>query len=251
MKYEVKIEKGGYYPEIKISGDGSDLYKDGLVIDSPGEVVRINRLIVDTVRSPIIVKRAYRVIIDNALFTNFHGDAFHLRQSNVHVRDYKGRDIKTKLPYEEWHTDVILQAFAVKEDGNTLDPEGVITNIIFDNIDVECHEKEVNGVMLSELCRYKNFQIGTSSLKLDLAIPFWLNGNNLSHSVIGGHIVDIKENEGTIPKILLKDRPKQGVCSNHGSHNNTYFNIPGIDQSQCGESNYIFNTAILSDTDIN
>lgn len=245
MLKEVTITKGGYYPEVNVTGTGENLYKDGLVIDAPGEVVRINRLNVNTVRSPVIVKRAERVIIDNSNFHNFWGDAYNVRQSKVLVRNYVGRDIKPRLPYEEFHVDVIVQAYAVKEDGNTLDPDGIIRDVIFENIDVVCDSTEVNAVMLSELCRYEEWGLGTKSLKLKLAIDYWINGNNLSHSVIGGLNVDIASFNDKIPGILLKDRPKQGVCSNHESTGNVFFNIPGADGSDCGKSSHIFDTSSL------
>lgn len=221
----LRIRDAGYYPHITVRGD-DNLYQDGVVIDVPGGVVYIGKLHAIGVRCPVIFLRGDAVIIDELIMEDTWGDSIQTRRSNVHVKRMFSPMITPRLPYEAFHVDTIMQAFAVLEDGYTLDPRGVIENIDIDEIDITSTSTEVNGIMLSEFNHYRNFRIGTSKFHLTLGGDYWLNGNNLSNSLFGGHDVRLVNTQGEHLSVLLKDRVKQGVVSGRRSDGNILINIP-------------------------
>ena len=221
----LRIKEPGYYPEIKLCGTSDDLYADGCMIDSPDGVVYIGKLIVENVRCPLTLWRSTGVIIDEMITNSTWGDTLNIRRSNLHIKSLYGRDITPKLPYELYHVDTILQAYAVKEDGYTLDKDGVIENIDIDEIDIVTTGTDVNGIMLSELNKYRNFRIGTKKFHFTTNGTHWLNGNNLSNSIFGGRDVKLVSPTGN-PVAYLKDRAKLGITSGYSSEGNIFINIP-------------------------
>lgn len=182
----LRITEGGYYPVIDLEGDYDDIACDGVVIDAPDAVVFIHLFFVSTVRVPLIVKRVGRLIINHYEPSSFWGDTANFRTGNIYIKHFRPSFIQQRFDYEKYHQDIVFQAYAVKDNGWDIDPNGLIENIVIDNIYVSSALKQVNGIMLSEVCQYRNFQIGTSSLHVDIESPYWLNTNNLQGSVLGG-----------------------------------------------------------------
>lgn len=235
MTYAIEIKKGGYYPSVVYAGKGDNLQEDGVLIDAPNEVVYLGNVEISQVKTPITIVRAAYVFIDTYHIKDYWGDGVNLRQSNLHIKHYYSEGCKLRLPYEMFHVDAVLQAFAVKADGYSLDKDGVIENVRIDYLDVNCTDPEASVIMLSEFNRYSHFYIGTEYLHLNTNTPFWINANNLSNSIIGGMDVSITSPNRLKSSLLISDRAKQGVCSTIDSNKNIFINIPNLDIGKCGK----------------
>ncbi len=154
-----RITSGGDYGHLTLQGNG-DINGDGVLVDAPGATVLINRLQVSHVRYPLTVKRVGQLVIQDYVPHTFWGDTANFRCSHIHIGRLAPKNIIQRLNYEELHQDIIFQAFAVCDDGYTLDPSGVIEDIQIQEIDVCSSLGQVNGIMLSEVNQYRRFNIG-------------------------------------------------------------------------------------------
>lgn len=248
-----RITEGGYYPYIDLQGSGDDLECDGLVIDAPDQVVVIGQATITTTRVPLIVKRCQKLIIDVYRGVHIWGDGANFRCSNIHISHFMVSEFEQRFNYEHWHMDTVFQAYAVKENGYEINPKGIIENITIPNLISNSTIKQSNGIMLSELCQYRNFNIGTNELNIFTGADYWLNANNLSDSVIGGSLVNIRgfikpwllsENKPfeyeNCPTLFIKNRPKNGIQGCYASGNIHLINIPFLDKANidCAVASY-------------
>lgn len=189
-----------------LTGHYNDLETDGLIIDAPDQTVVIGKLIVAQVRVPLIVKRVGKLIIDHYLPHSFWGDTANFRCSHIHINRFHPSDIQQRFAYEQYHQDLIFQAYATKANGWEVDPNGLIEDIIIHDIQVRSALTQVNGIMLSEVCEYRGFQLGTHNLNIQIEAPYWLSANSLADSVIGGNQVCVGSLSGTYtPDVRIKD----------------------------------------------
>ena len=219
-----RITKGGYYKELYLKGDKALLEQDGLVVDAKDELVFIDRLIVSDVRVPLVYLSAKKLIINELRFEGYWGDGANIRASHLHVQKWHGLNPVKRFDYSQYHQDVIFQAYAVKDDGYTLDAQSTIEDIVIDELLIRSTVPEANGIMLSELNQYRNFSIGTKGLDIAIQSKYWLNGNNLSNSVLGGS--SVKMAGKPVPGIYLFDRPKNKSTSNYKTEDLLLVNLP-------------------------
>ncbi|MEN9433508.1 MAG: hypothetical protein RLZZ422_1097 [Pseudomonadota bacterium] len=226
-----RITEGGYYPYIDLYGDSSVNDCDGLVIDAPDQVVMIGRANVLNTRVPLIALRCQRLIIEEYHAFGIWGDAHNFRTSNIDIDRYLVHGFQKRFTYEQWHMDTGGQAYAVKANGWEIDTDGVIENIAIRSFESYADIPDANCVMLSELCQYRNINIGTQRLSIITGGDYWLNANNLSDSVLGGGDVSIIGLRNQSPTLLIKNRPKNGIQGCHASGNIHLINIPFLDKS--------------------
>lgn len=208
----IRITEGGFYPELVGCGRADALECDGVVIDAPGDTVAIGRLAVSQVRVPLIVKRVGRLFIDLYQPHSFWGDTANFRCGHIYINDYWPENILQAFDYDQYHQDVIFQAYAVQENGWELDPQGIIEEIHIQSLRVKSGLQRVNGVMLSERNLYRGLQIGTRELDICLESPWWLSANTLQHSVLGnGRRVSIRSESGLYkPSVRVLDVKEAG-----------------------------------------
>lgn len=236
-----RITEGGYYPYIDLYGDSNALDCDGLIIDAPDQVVIIGQAHIANTRVPLIVKRCQRLIIGEYLAFNIWGDGAHFRCSHIEIGRYFVAGFIQRFTYEQWHMDTIFQAFAVKGNGYEPDPDGVLEDINIPVLESYACIPESNALMLSELCQYRDFKIGTRELRVTTASDYWVNANNLSDSVIGGQSVSIAGIDSeSCPTLLIKNRPKNGIQGCYASGNIHLINIPFLDKASidCAVASY-------------
>lgn len=216
----IRITEGGFYPELMGCGQAGRLDCDGVVIDAPGDTVAIGRLAVSQVRVPLIVKRVGRLFIDLFQPHSFWGDTANFRCGHVYINDYWPEAIQQAFDYDQYHQDVIFQAYAVQENGWELDPQGVIEEIHIQSLRVQSGLQRVNGVMLSERNLYRGLHLGTRELDVCIEAPWWLSANTLQHSVIGNfNQVSIRSESGLYePSVRVMDVKDAG----HKSHSNLF-----------------------------
>ena len=143
--------------------------------------------------------------------------------------------------------DTIFQAFAVKGNGYEPDPDGVLEDINIPVLESYACIPECNALMLSELCQYRDFKIGTRELRVTTASNYWVNANNLSDSVIGGPSVSINGiDPESCPTLLIKNRPKGGVMGCHTSKNLHLINLPHLERAALDCEVFDYSDLVLS-----
>jgi len=209
-----RITEGGHYDTITITG--KDPYnEDGLVIDAVTDVV-IDRITVDNVRVPIIFKGKGKVQIKQVVAKHYTGDGLNIRQSNVTINQLVLIDPIPSL--DTYHQDLILQAYAVQENGYSIDSSGAIENINIPSVTLIGGLKGKDLVTLSEDNVYRNFTVGTVSLVLEFDNPYWVNASNLSDSNIGN-----SENFFINKEAGLFIRERKGMKGINRTNNNVIF----------------------------
>ncbi|MGB0845401.1 MAG: hypothetical protein ACPGSM_01705, partial [Thiolinea sp.] len=223
-----RITSGGHYGDLTLQGTG-ELETDGVVIDAPGQAVLINRLQVSNVRYPLIVRRVGQFVVNDYVPHTFWGDTLNIRASHVHIGRLAPQNIIQKLPYDTLHQDIIFQAYAVAEDGYTLNPNGVIEDICIRDINVSSPLTPVNGIMLSEVNRYSHFYLGQDRLHVGINAPYWLSGNTLEYAVVGGrdNLIFNPADHGQQPTVRLQN-VKHSVFH---SHDDNFWDLPGMEQA--------------------
>lgn len=219
-----RITCGGDYGDLILQGNG-EINGDGVEINAPGETVLIKRFQVSHVRYPLIVKRVGQLVIQDYQPHTFWGDTLQIRCSHVHIDRLAPKNIIQRLKYEELHQDIILQAFAVLDDGYTLDPAGVIEHIHIQEVDVCSALPDVNGIMFSERNQYRHIYIGQRRLHIGINAPYWLSTNHLEKSVIGGRDNLIYNPTGLVhqPGVRILDVKGGG----HVSRDYAFWGLPG------------------------
>lgn len=115
---------------------------------------------------------------------------------------YKGKQI---IP--ACHVDAVAQLYAVKEDGFTLNPEGIITDIRMPNVRARVDNPKVQLVMGSENNDYSDIHIGTERLDIQSSYNMPFVFNTLRESRLGCD--NAKVERGLCVKIEeVKPRPK-------------------------------------------
>jgi hypothetical protein len=209
-----RITEGGHYGTITITG--KDPYnEDGLIIDALTDVV-IDRVTVDNVRVPIIFKGKGKVQIKQVVAKHYTGDGLNIRQSNVTINQLVLIEPKPSL--DTYHQDLILQAYAVQENGYSINTDGVIENIHIPSVTLIGGLKGKDLITLSEDNMYRNFIVGTVSLVLEFDNPFWVNASNLSDSKIGNEDNFFINNEAGL--FIRERKGKKGL---NRTNNNVIF----------------------------
>lgn len=114
-----------------------------------------------------------------------------------------------------YHCDGVSQLYAVKPDGYTTDPDGVIENIRIRNIDARLSGRNTQGVMGSGMNRYSNIRLGEDRYQiLTDGYPYHTVFNQLDNSTIGGKLNCVIL--GTQVKVLAAKPTK------FHTYNNTY-----------------------------
>ena len=223
-----RITTGGHFGDLTLQGPG-DLETDGVVVDAPGQTVLINRLQVSNVRYPLIVRRVGQLVVNDYIPHTFWGDTLNIRASHVHIGRLAPKNIIQRLPYEELHQDIIFQAYAVCDDGYTLDPNGLIEDVCIREIDVSSNLTQVNGIMLSEVNRYSRFYLGQDRLHVGINAPYWLSGNSLDNSVIGGrdNLIFNPAVKGQQPTVRLQN-VKHSIYHSYGDD---FWDVPGMEKA--------------------
>ncbi len=218
-----RITCGGDYGDLILQGDGT-LNNDGVEIHAPGETVLINRFQVSHVRYPLIVKRVGQLVVHDYIPHTFWGDTLQARCGHIYIDRLAPKNILQQFAYEALHQDIILQAFAVLEDGFTLDPSGVIEHIHIQEVDVCSALPQVNGVMFSERNRYRRIYLGQRRLHIGINAPYWLSTNHLEDSVLGGrdNFVYNPLDATQCPGVRVHDVKGAG----HLSGKNAYWGMP-------------------------
>lgn len=217
LKY---ITQGGHWPQIILQGNINDNETNGLVIDAPGQVVSIGMLSPSVCNVPLIVRNVGKLLIDRYMPHTFWADTANINASQIYVNHWTPRNIlKQRRSYNDLHHDLIFQALALlpgnqKKNGSRIDPNGVIEHVHINNVDMESELQHCNGIMLSEANTYRHFHIGTQSLNVKIEGNYWLNGNTLQDSVIGGGVSDIGSISGKYkPSMFIKARKKTNAVT--------------------------------------
>ena len=91
-----------------------------------------------------------------------------------------------------YHVDAVSQLYAVKENGYTLDPNGIIENIFIDTIDAEVSGSKSQAIAGTEQNRYSNIHLGVTKYRILLdGYKYHAMFNQLDNSVIGGSDVQV------------------------------------------------------------
>lgn len=214
----IREVSGGSYDSIEIEGynRNTDI---GAFIRADTDVV-IESLRVSNVFIPFIVIGKGRLIIKSFDYSEFGGDGANIRKSNANINHWKGRKNTPTRPYNsirrignesieecllrnnelvydpsllEWedgvikgyHQDAILQAYAVKKDGYTLDENGCIENITIKNIDVVIDGDKSQGLICSEKNDINNWELGTETLNITAKYQHPILFNTARNTKIG------------------------------------------------------------------
>lgn len=178
------ISSGGIFKEVSVKGTR---HRDiGLQVTVPkGEYVFIDTFRARDVFIPLIKYGEGLLEIRNFDAALCGGDAYNFRASHVHIENYIARDWRPTRQYRSYHTDIGGQIYAVKKDRHTVDPDGMIEDIIIENFHIESENPMVQGFMASEACRYKNIRLGTKSLYCDLKYGYPIVFNTAEDCIIG------------------------------------------------------------------
>lgn len=178
--------------------------------------------------------------INKLICTLIGGDSVNLRGNDVHIKTLKVRGSKAWLSYKNYHQDVV-QAYAVKDDGFSVDVDGIIRNVYIENVDIDVRGFEHQVFMLTD-SGFDNWHIGTKSLKIRCDYTYWFSANTLSNSVLGNlDNVDIAyHGEGLFKKPLV--RIGDGIkgskhCIHSSNHRTSNVMIIG-----CGNNNIVPDT---------
>lgn len=224
-----RITCSGDYGDLVMQGTGEPNL-DGVEINAPGETVLIKRFQPSHVRYPLIVKRVGKLLIQDYIPHTFWGDTWQFRCGHIYIDRQAPKNIIQRFKYEELHQDIIGQAFAVLDDGHTLDPEGVIEHIHIQELDVCSSLPQVNGLMFSEKNRYRNIHIGQRRLHVGINAPYWLSTNHLEDSAIGGrdNLIYDPTGLGRTPGIRILDVKGGG----HSSTNNAFWDLTDLNNNK-------------------
>lgn len=206
------ISKGGVYGYIAIKGDGS---KHGLLINANDDVV-INKVVISNVVVPIIFSGKGSVTINTVYVDGYSGDGLNIRQSNVSIKELIL--VNPKQPKDDYHQDLILQAYAVKENGYTVDPVGVIENNNIPSVTLINGIANKDLITLSEDNIYRNFKIGNESFVATFDNDYYLNASNLSDSAIGNTSMLLLRPNNKEAVAFIRDR--KGYKGFDRSHDN-------------------------------
>ncbi|MEZ5537619.1 MAG: hypothetical protein R3F02_18620 [Thiolinea sp.] len=120
------------------------------------------------------------------------------------------------------HVDAIIQLYATRPDGYTLDPAGIITDIRMPHVRARIKHPKVQAVMGSENNDYDNIHIGTGTLDLEMPYIGPIVFNTLRNSAIG--CKDAKVPPGACVKIKeVKPRPSFIPQDEKRTYNNKIF----------------------------
>jgi hypothetical protein len=208
---------GGVYDTIQIEGTNRNT-DIGLYIKAE-EPVSIRKLVISNVFIPLVLLGNPMVTIEEVTFKNYGGDAMNIRASNLLIKEYTTYNSTPTRPYSRckrkgnetveeclirhneqvydstllafnkgyidgYHVDTGFHAYAVKEDGYSIDTEGSISNITIHSIDVDMGGSQ--GIMCSEACNYSNFNLGLNKLRVVGHYVYPIVFNSLADSTIGG-----------------------------------------------------------------
>ena len=170
----IELEKGQSEELRELVLIGEDRNLDiGLQVYIPeGARLQIWKLVVRECFVNLVKKGDGELIILEADFAKFGGDGFNIRGSNVRIGKLRVRESTPTRPYEEYHVDAVGQAYALDDDGEP-DPDGLIENIVIDELDVDVSGEKTQGLMLSGACEYRGISIGADKYKVLLGgYPF-------------------------------------------------------------------------------
>ena len=85
----------------------------------------------------------------------------------VWEKDAKGREY-----IGAYHQDTIFQAYAVGDDGYTVDPSGIVEDIYMPSVKATITGAKAQGVICSEPCDINNVEIGTRFLEVSCEHPY-------------------------------------------------------------------------------
>jgi len=85
-----------------------------------------------------------------------------------------------------YHVDGVAQLYAVKENGYTLNPEGIIENIDIADIDAKLEGEKTHGIIGSEKNRYSRIWLGYNRYKILTHHHYHTQFNQLDNSWLGG-----------------------------------------------------------------
>jgi len=201
--------------------------------------VHVNKFNGSNVLVPMI-HMSGKLNLNQLLLHHFGGDGINERSNDgLHIKKLIVRDDEIWLDTKKYHPDV-LQAYAVLDDGHTVDPDGVVGNITIEHVDIITKNPKRQIFMFSESCENSHVYIGTKSLRVHCAYQYWFVANTLSHAVLGNcDVVDLQRiGSGDKPKVRIgngKDKrldPKFGIkASKHKTFN--------VELLGCGADNLV------------
>lgn len=198
-----QLDQAGEYNDILISGESPEKSSGiGLEIRAEG-VVTIPKLDISNVFIGLI-HYSGTVLIEELHVHSFGGDGVILRAGNFHVRRLYIYDDYVVVPYDEYHRDAV-QAYTVKADGYTLDPDGEIANVTFDEVYIVMRQPDGKGIVGTENCVYRNWSIGNVALHISVPNYYSMMFTNLSDSTIGGGDVEVDK------PLRIRDVKKGGL----------------------------------------
>jgi len=191
MKSVETISASGEYEPATIVGDDPS---DGVGLEiklHPNAEARIEYLDISNVFIGLI-HYSGTIFIDELHIHGFGGDAINLRTGNFHVGRLHVHDNIQTRDYNEYHQDA-LQAYAVLEDGYTLDNTGEISNVTIDEVIIHMDGASCQGIIGSENCTYSNWNIGLTKLDIQVGHYYSMMFTNLLTSRLGGKSVNVSK----------------------------------------------------------
>jgi hypothetical protein len=182
---------------------------------------------------------------EELILHHFGGDGINARSNDgLYITYLKVRDDEIWLDNKKYHPDV-LQGYAVKEDGHTIDPKGIVGNIWIEHVDIVTTNPNRQIFMFSEACENSHIHIGTKSLKVHCIYPYWFVANTLKHATLGNlDNVDLKligGKKGEQPKIRIGNGKSKQFDKKHGIKASTHRTRDVITIS-CGTDNLVPDT---------
>lgn len=100
--------------------------------------------------------------------------------------DWEHDEKANRFYVQGYHVDAGAHIYAVKKDGWTVDPDGLIENVVIRSVDVEVTGKQSQAFMLSEACRYRGIDIGRDGYRVITdGYPYHFVANTLEDSWVG------------------------------------------------------------------
>lgn len=253
MTVLLNVTSSGLYDCVKLHGENRNT-DTGVIVNVPeGERVHFNHLEISNVFIPLIKLGKGKLSYNRLITYQFGGDNMNLRSGNIYGIETQVRENTPTRPYMTcvrqgnesvedclyrygqtvydasllefithsggevipgYHVDGVLQAYATKADGYTLDPKGAISDIVMPYIDAEIEGSMVQGIIGSEANRYTNIHLGSHQYKVLLGgYKYHAVFNQLDNSSIGGDSISVRA--GTKVRISARKPTQFSTYNNH------------------------------------